>query len=540
MKIEEQNLPSSSLFVQKYRNRDPFVSSLFDYHYKDEDMKQRFMELTKRSFDRKALHTHLVNYQQTFTHNELALEQIDKLKDHRSVFVVGGQQAGILTGPFYTISKAVTLVLEAREQEEKLGIPVIPLFWIAGEDHDWHEVNHIFLPGMKGPRKHTYKGSYNPGQPVSEQRLNDEAFVTWMEEAVKSYRETPFTRKITGTITKLASRSSSMTHFFGELMQWLFKEEGLVLLDANHIEMRKLEREIFKKIVEENAELSSRLMKRISLYNTRGYDSPVKAQSDSAHFFYHTKFGRELLFRKGSGLFEGKKGQVQFTKEDIIQKIHHSPGKLSSNVATRPLVQEAVLPVLSFVAGPGEIKYWGLLQPLFHHLGYHMPPVLPRMHFSVVDRKGARILKEENLDPWKVIQHGTGKKREEVKKNAIEVDGISMAEEAVMKIKEIHAPLQEALSKVNPSHTSYGEKNYHIIVNEVKKLGEKITDLQEKKVQTSLHRLDFIEQTLFPAANPQERVWSIYPVLNEYGESFIRDICQSGITRNKNHKLIYL
>src|SRR5690625_7575521 len=50
-----------------------------------------------------------------------------------------------MTGSMYTINKFISIIQLAREQEAVLNIPVIPVFWIAGEDHDYEEINHLYL-----------------------------------------------------------------------------------------------------------------------------------------------------------------------------------------------------------------------------------------------------------------------------------------------------------------------------------------------------------------------------------------------------------
>src|SRR5690625_6540117 len=73
------------------------------------------------------------------------LKNIERFRSEESVVVIGGQQAGIMTGPMYTINKVISIIQLAREQEDVLKIPVIPVFWIAGEDHDYEEINHLYL-----------------------------------------------------------------------------------------------------------------------------------------------------------------------------------------------------------------------------------------------------------------------------------------------------------------------------------------------------------------------------------------------------------
>src|SRR5690625_7202150 len=90
-----------------------------------------------------------------WTAPDSTMKNIERLKNKQSVVVIGGQQAGIMTGPLYTINKVISLIHCAKEQEKKLNIPVIPVFWIAGEDHDYDELTHVFL--MHESEMTTYK-----------------------------------------------------------------------------------------------------------------------------------------------------------------------------------------------------------------------------------------------------------------------------------------------------------------------------------------------------------------------------------------------
>ena len=71
-------------------------------------------------------------------------ENIAHIKAGANV-VIGGQQAGLFVSPMYTIHKIISIITLAKEQSKALGEPVVPVFWIAGEDHDFEEVNHAFI-----------------------------------------------------------------------------------------------------------------------------------------------------------------------------------------------------------------------------------------------------------------------------------------------------------------------------------------------------------------------------------------------------------
>ena len=74
------------------------------------------------------------------THQQL--NNIDALADGAKV-VIGGQQAGLL-GPLYTFHKIFSIITLSRQLSEEYDNPIVPVFWIAGEDHDFEEVNHTY------------------------------------------------------------------------------------------------------------------------------------------------------------------------------------------------------------------------------------------------------------------------------------------------------------------------------------------------------------------------------------------------------------
>src|SRR5207247_9977374 len=66
----------------------------------------------------------------------------DRLAAGDVLAVTTGQQPGLFTGPLYTVYKAVSAIAVARELERERGVPVVPGFWVAGDDRDFAEANH--------------------------------------------------------------------------------------------------------------------------------------------------------------------------------------------------------------------------------------------------------------------------------------------------------------------------------------------------------------------------------------------------------------
>ena len=93
-----------------------------------------------------------------------------------------------------------------------------------------------------------------------------------------------------------------------------------------------------------------------------------------------------VLLEDQQGKFVGKDGAHSFSYEELIEEMERNPARFSNNVVTRPLMQEYVFPTLAFIGGPGELAYWSELQQVFHTVGFQMPPVVPRLTITYVER----------------------------------------------------------------------------------------------------------------------------------------------------------
>ncbi|MGY4689724.1 bacillithiol biosynthesis cysteine-adding enzyme BshC [Salibacterium sp. K-3] len=507
-------------FVKDYIQQDSSARSFFDYGFAEEDIKKRFEEITSRTYQRKGLYSVLYTYNQKHSCSPATLEKLEKLKDPEAVAVVTGQQAGFLTGPLFTIYKAVTVLKEAEEKEQLLQRPVLPIFWIAGEDHDWEEVNHIYLPDGSGPRKITYQGFFEPGYPVAEQPVEGEAFDSWWRQAVELLPETPHTKELYDAFQKMAARAESMTDFFAEAMHWLFSGSGLILMDASDPDLRSLETSMFEQLIEQNEAVRGALEKGLKNRGASFYGRPEGFQEESAHLFCHYPH-RVLLYQDDSFLFTDKTGALCFSKTFLFEEAARRPERFSTDALTRPLLQEFLLPVLSYAGGPGEINYWSVLQPLFHLFDRMVPPVVPRLEATIFPRSTQSALERENLSGEDMLRHPTGIYVDRIRQNAKTIDGTALAENLLETIQPYHDHMRSEWEKIAPSEKSYGEKNWEIIEQDIYTFADKMNRYQEEKELERIRRIQRAGGLTHPDGRPQERKYNILFFLNEYGSSFV-------------------
>ncbi|HEU5304523.1 MAG TPA: bacillithiol biosynthesis BshC, partial [Gemmatimonadales bacterium] len=70
-------------------------------------------------------------------------QALARLQEPGAFVVTTGQQPGLLTGPLYTIHKALSTAALARVLERQWQRPVVPVFWVAGDDHDFSEASGV-------------------------------------------------------------------------------------------------------------------------------------------------------------------------------------------------------------------------------------------------------------------------------------------------------------------------------------------------------------------------------------------------------------
>ena len=252
MRLEQYTQPFASSFYKKYLGDAASLSSFFHYDWNQKALNHRINETNFSKHKRTELVEIVTNYMNQFGISETAHKHLNELEDN-GVVIIGGQQAGLLTGPMYSIHKAISVIVLAKQQREILGVPVIPVFWIAGEDHDIDEINHVYIERGRKLQKATYPSATKVKKIASASVLEKDLMESYLEELFKSLPETLYTKKIYEKVTNLLHDYHTYSDFFAALMNILFEEEGLLLIDAAYTPFRKLESEYFQVMIKNSA-----------------------------------------------------------------------------------------------------------------------------------------------------------------------------------------------------------------------------------------------------------------------------------------------
>ena len=416
MEMINLSLPATNRFATDYLAGVPEIQRFFHYRYQcSSDYQARILELNNRTFMRKELAECIETYMERFPSSPEVKMSLEKLTKENSAVIIGGQQAGILTGPLYSIHKVLSIITLAKQKEKELNIPIVPIFWIAGEDHDFQEVNHIYLEKNGEIQKVIYPEKVLDKRMVSDIGLDKGICMEWIEGVIETFGESDHTNELLLFMRKAVQESETFVDLFAQMVMGLFKNEGLLVIDSGYQGLRSLEKEIFMSQIKQVTVINQSVKDVQHQLAEEGFNRSIEMTDQAANLFYYDEEYRErilLEYNEGKQQFIGKNGLLRFSCAELLQIASEFPWKLSNNVVTRPLTQEMLFPTLAFIAGPGEIAYWAELKQAFEQFSIKMPLIVPRLNITLLERSVASDIEELALSIDQVLINGTGKQQE--------------------------------------------------------------------------------------------------------------------------------
>lgn len=525
MNVSSLQEPILRSLAERYRQEDPAVVGLFGAHpARPEDWSRRAEWLDRRHAlraDRAEVARALRHYQNGLPVHPAAELSLRRLGEPDVLTVVGGQQAGLFGGALLIFYKALTVIQTARHAERLLGRPVVPVFWIAGEDHDFDEANHVHVQAADGSvRRIRIERPEGSRLAVSRTRLAPNDWEKALNDLAGTLPDTEFKAELLETLNRHVSDAPTLSLAFARLLAEWFGPEGLVLLDADDPGLRALEGPMFRELIARGGELESALGQGAESVSALGLPLQADNVSGSANLFLHHEQGRLLLYKQDDGKFADRKGIVSLRPEELLSMTEQSPDRLSTNALSRPLMQDYLLPVLAAVLGPSELAYWGMLGPAFRGFGMEMPLLVHRQSFTYLEQGINKLLDKYALTPEEAIVDWERRKAEWLAAQD-EWDLESKFRKARQDFLALYAPVMETVVSLQPGLSQLTETNRDKILEQMAFLENRTLDALTKQHEAALRQWDRIRGSLAPGGKPQERIYGTIHFLNRYGPQWM-------------------
>ncbi|MEK6397892.1 MAG: bacillithiol biosynthesis cysteine-adding enzyme BshC [Terriglobus sp.] len=309
--------------------------------------------------------------------SDTTFANLEKLRNGAKV-VVTGQQVGLLGGPLLTLMKAATAIRKAQIASER-GVPHVPVFWMATEDHDLDEVNQAALLTKHGVETLRSTFPQHKQQPVGDLVLGPQIEAV-VERAEELLAYAPITELLRSSYTPQDTLASA----FGKFIAGVFAEFGLIVIDASTRAFHQMGAQVLRHAIEHADELHAAIAQRGRELADAGYASQVLVHDDSTLLFVVEEDGNRVALKRVAGSSEWKAGSRVYSAEELLAILDAAPERISPNALLRPVFQDAILPTSAYIGGPAEIAYFAQLQPVYDAILGEPTPILPRLSGTLV------------------------------------------------------------------------------------------------------------------------------------------------------------
>ena len=462
-----------------------------------------------------------------------AMRNIEQLRDGAAA-IVTGQQVGLFGGPAYCFYKALDAIAWAKRLT-RAGVDAVPIFWMATEDHDLAEANHVFFHERYG----IAQLAAELDDSAAGQSVGKISFANGIAAAVEhaaALLEGPSAKDVREALVASYRAGENFGSAFGKLLARLLAGCGLILLDPLDQRLHELERPIYRNAVEQAEEIAGELLARGKELGKRGFHAQVKVTQQSTLLFLDVQGKREAVRRKNG---EFLAGNLRIGAAELLKKIENEPEALSASVLLRPVLQDFLLPTAAYIGGPAEVAYMAQAQVVYKRILGRMPAILPRASFTLVEPNVARTMKKYELSIGDIFagrQQVRRKMEMRYLPRGLEAR-FARDEKALRKLLSGYAKPLSALEKSLAGARDTAEKK---MLYQFQKLRGKAGRAQNERTGVLDRHESEIVSALYPHHGLQERTLSLLPFLARYGTDLLEQLESASQSPCKGHRIVKL
>lgn len=508
-----------------YKQTNAFSSVVLDYIDRKEDLRPFYSYSTdfdgfknaieNRNFlaDRALLVKTLQKQYDSISTTTLVQDNIALLADERTFTITTGHQLNIFTGPLYFIYKIVTAINLAKDLKKQFPeYNFVPVYWMATEDHDFEEINHVKVEDKMLTWNTKASGATGRISPKD------------IKEVLQAYKGYLGISKNGTKLSKLIESAyinqENLADATREMVDGLFGEHGLVCVDADDHQLKsQFASFILRDITEQNS------YKHIQHSNENleaiGYKPQVNPRE--INFFYMIDGLRERITEE-HGHFNVLNTATTFSKEELQKEIDQFPERFSPNVVMRPLYQEVILPNLAYIGGGAEVTYWLQLKANFDYYNVPYPVLMLRNSALIIDSRSEQKMQMLNISHETLFNSTEALKTNWIKAN---VDTYVSLENEDKTIRAIFDQIKLNAYNIDKTLSQSVDSAKTRTLKLLQNLDKKMLRAEKRKHVTSLEQIDNLKNKLFPSGVLQERVLNLAPMYVLYGDDFIDSLVES-------------
>jgi bacillithiol biosynthesis cysteine-adding enzyme BshC len=430
-----------------------------------------------------------------------AKERLEASSEGRGVVVTTGQQPGLLGGPIYTLSKALSALAVADSLQEATGVPVAPVFWAATDDTDFKEASSTVVSILGGAQLLRIEHTQPLGLPMASMPLGE---VSTQLEALTRAAGSTIDRMPLDLLERFYTAEQTIGSAYVSLLRGLFAPLGIAVIDASHRATRAAAKPVMAAALEKASAIAERVSERNRAIEAAGFALQVQDVP-----------GLSLVFDSASG--GRKRVPIKAAKKKTASE------DLGPNVLLRPVVERAILPTATYIGGPAEIAYFAQVSPIAEVLGVPTPAIVPRWSCTIIEPHVARILEKLHLAPEDFRnEHEVEARVARAQLPARVIDELNTTRAVLDKqLDKLGAAVAEERAPLSPAVTGGLKAN---LMRRLDRFERRLIAAAKKEHAEIMQEIATARGSLYPLGKPQERALNFVPLLARYGPALRDDM----------------
>ena len=454
--------------------------------------------------------------------------------------ILTGQQAGLLGGPLFTPFKAATAIARAR-QATAAGQAHVAIFWLATEDHDFAEINHVTFPSRKELRKLVY--AKTPANPVP---VGGVVLDETIEPLIEQAWELLGSSDAMDALVAAYKPGHTFGQAFAEFYSKAFAAQGLLVLDAAGSQVHRLGAPVLRAAIERAGELHAALLERNKALEAAGYHAQVAvAPQSSLLFLIDERNGARIALKRvaptaaePNGMWQA--GREKFSTADLLGVLAAEPERISPAALLRPVFQDYLLGTSLIVGGPAEVAYFAQSAVLYERILGRTTAAEPRLSATMIEPAIGELLRKHELGLERVFAETADSLAQLLAARAMPVEGKRKLSAAGSSLDAELGPLLEYMKAMDAglgqsAETAASKMRYQM--NRLRRLSANFEMLREGSLR---RHAEAIERGLNPGGIPQERVHGAAYYFARYGFDLAETLTVLAGDPCPGHKAVWL
>jgi len=455
--------------------------------------------------------------------------------------VLTGQQVGLFGGPLYSPFKAATAIARAQKATAT-GHPHAAIFWLATEDHDFAEVDHVTFPAGRELARLAYEKAPESALPAG-RIIFDDSITPLVERAAELLGPS----EATDALAAAYKPGRTFAQAFADFYSKIFAAQGLLIVDAAGRDIHSLGASVLRAAIERADEFHSALTERGQALEAAGYHTQVAvAPQSSLLFLIDDKTGARIALRRTAptpaepnGLWHAE--HRAYSTSDLVGILDAEPERISPAALLRPVFQDFLFSTTAQVGGPAEIAYLAQSTVLFERILGRQTPPIARFSATLIEPSIAELLRKHELTLEQVFAE------ENASTLALRLAARSMPVETKQKLAATGNALDAELTALvdwlqsqdkglgQSADTAAGKIRYQM--NRLRTLA---ANFQLQRETTLTRHANSLFNALYPGGVLQERVHGGAYYFARYGLDLAETLCEQAASLCPGHSALWL